>query len=124
MFPSVNPANNFLPKAFQVKDTHIGNLASLIFSPYSIYCTSGFNTVMALVEVFIKFQILTPCSVPAATHYNLGLKANPKMVDPASNSLEGAERSLMSQTYNFLSFPPVAMYLPLGEMETPLMLAS
>jgi len=46
------------------------------------------------------------------------------MVDPASKSLEGWERSLMSQMYNFLSFPPVAMYFPLGEMETPLMLAS
>jgi len=46
------------------------------------------------------------------------------MVDPASNSLEGVERSLESQMYNFLSFPPVAMYFPLGEMETPLMLDS
>lgn len=45
------------------------------------------------------------------------------MVDPASNSLEWMVRSLMSQMYNFLSFPPVAMYFPLGEMETPLMLA-
>lgn len=28
----------------------------------------------------------------------------------------------MSQMFNFLSFPPEAMYFPLGEMETPLML--
>jgi len=46
------------------------------------------------------------------------------MVDPASNSLEGVVKSLESQMYNFLSFPPVAMYFPLGEIETLLMLAS
>lgn len=46
------------------------------------------------------------------------------MVVPASNSLEAALKSLMSQINNFLSFPPVAMYLPLGEMETPLALDS
>lgn len=88
MFPSVNPANNFLPKEFQVKDTHIGNLLDLGFSP-STTGNSGFKVVKALSEVFIKFQILIPFSVPAATHYNLGLKANPKMEDPASNYLEG-----------------------------------
>jgi len=46
------------------------------------------------------------------------------MVAPASNSLEGVDKSLESHIYNFLSFPPVAMYFPLGEMATPLMLAS
>lgn len=80
--------------------------------------------VLALLEVFIKSQTLIPFSVPAATHYNLGLKAMEKMLDPALNSLEGAAKSLMSQMYNFLSFPPVAMYFPLGEIDTELMLAS
>jgi len=46
------------------------------------------------------------------------------MVEPASKSLEGWFKSLISQMNNFLSFPPVAMYFPLGEIETPLMLAS
>jgi len=45
-------------------------------------------------------------------------------VDPASNSLEAVLKSLMSQINNFLSFPPVAIYLPLGEIETPLALDS
>lgn len=80
--------------------------------------------VLALLEVFIKSQTLIPDSVPAATHYNLGLKAMEKMLDPALNSLEGAAKSLMSQMYNFLSFPPVAMYFPLGEIDTELMLDS
>lgn len=41
-----------------------------------------------------------------------------------SNCLEKVDNSVMSQMNNFLSFPPVAMYFPLGEMETELMLAS
>lgn len=44
-------------------------------------------------------------------------------MDPASYSVKDLERSLMSQMVNFLSFPPVAMNFPWGEMETPLMLA-
>jgi len=46
------------------------------------------------------------------------------MVEPASKSLDGCDKSLISQMYNFLSFPPVAMYLPFGEIETPLTLES
>ncbi len=73
---------------------------------------------MGLVLVLIKSQTLTVVSVPAATHYNLGLKEMTFIVCPASNSLPVCERSAMSQIYNFLSFPPVAIYLPLGEIET------
>lgn len=76
MFPSVNPAKSFLPKAFQVKETHMGNLESFFLSfPASYYSLSAYKEAMGLAEVDIKSQILTPCSVPAATHYNLGLKA-------------------------------------------------
>lgn len=77
MFPSVKPANNFLPKAFQVMETHIGILTAKAFSPSFLSTTgiTGIKVSMVLGEVDIKSQILTPCSVPAATHYNLGLKA-------------------------------------------------
>jgi hypothetical protein len=54
----------------------------------------------------------------------LGLNEIWKIVDPASKSLEGCDKSLISQIYNFLSLPPVAMYFPLGEIETPFMLES
>jgi len=46
MCPSVNPANNFLPKAFQVTETHMGNLAPL--------GASAAKVAIALEEVFIK----------------------------------------------------------------------
>jgi len=49
---------------------------------------SATKEAMGLVEVLIRFQTLTEFSVPAATHYNLGLKAITLMVEPASNSLE------------------------------------
>jgi len=77
MFPSVKPANNFLPKAFQVTDTHMGILAYTAFSPSLLSTTgnSGIKVSKVVLEVDIKSQILTPDSVPAATHYNLGLKA-------------------------------------------------
>jgi len=78
MFPSVKPANNFLPKAFQVTDIHIGNLAALATVYPSFFSTggkTGTKVSIALGEVDIKSQILTPDSVPAATHCNLGLKA-------------------------------------------------
>lgn len=77
MFPSVNPAKIFLPKAFQVTETHMGNLTYLIFlapSYYKLAGLSAYKKAMGLGEVDIKSQILTPYSVPAATHYNLGLK--------------------------------------------------
>jgi len=69
--PSVNPANNFLPKAFHVKEMHIGNLTALIFLLSSLFSTGGlsaYNKQSALVYVDIKSQILIPFSVPAATH--------------------------------------------------------
>lgn len=40
------------------------------------------------------------------------------MVLPASMTLMGSFKSAMSQMYNYLSFPPVAKYFPLGEMAT------
>lgn len=46
------------------------------------------------------------------------------MADPVLNSLAKVDKSWMSQMCNFLSFPPVAMYFPLGEMETELMFDS
>lgn len=70
MFPSVKPANNFLPKAFQVTETHMGILAALAtVYPYYLSTTgiSGIRVWIYLGEVDIKFQILTPASVPAAT---------------------------------------------------------
>jgi len=77
MFPSVKPANNFLPKAFQVTDTHMGNLAALATTPsfFSTGGNTGTKVSMGLGEVDIKFHIFTPCSVPAQTHWSLGLKA-------------------------------------------------
>lgn len=76
----MNPAKSFLPKEFQVKEVHMGNLAYLVaflVSP-SFFSTTGlltYKVANSLVEVDIKSQILTPYSVPAATHYNLGLNA-------------------------------------------------
>jgi len=80
--------------------------------------------VIGLVEVLIKSQIFTWLSVPTATHYILGLKAIWLIVEPASNSLELWVRSKISQMYNFLSLPPVAIYFPFGEIETELQFPS
>lgn len=73
MTPSVNPAKSFLPTEFQVKDIHIGNLAILavFLGSTSFFSTAGlltYNKANSLVVVDIKSQILTPYSVPAATH--------------------------------------------------------
>jgi len=125
--PSVNPEKSFLPKAFQVNEIHIGNFTALTFLSPSLFSVGGLSAckvAIGLVADDIKSQILTPYSVPAATHYNLGLNEIWKIVDPASKSLEGWDKSLISQIYNFLSLPPVAMYFPLGEIETPLILES
>jgi len=40
------------------------------------------------------------------------------MVDPASKVLKGYLRSATSHKFNFLSLPPVARYLPFGEIAT------
>jgi len=67
----VNPANNFFPKAFHVKEIHIGNLTTLTFLSPSLFSTGGlsaYKLIIGLVLVDIKSQILTPYSVPAATH--------------------------------------------------------
>lgn len=121
MFPSENPANNFLPKAFQANEVHWKDLA--IFFP-SFLGTSASKTAMGLLLTLIKSQTLTLFSVPTATHCIFGLKAIELMVEPASKDLDGWERSKMSQMRSFLSLPPVAMYFPFGEMETWLMFPS
>jgi hypothetical protein len=73
--PSLNPANNFLPKAFHVKDVHLG-VFPLSFPPsLSFFCTSGSSVAIGLAYVSIKSQILISLSVPAATHCNFGLIA-------------------------------------------------
>jgi hypothetical protein len=46
------------------------------------------------------------------------------MIDPASNYLNGSFKSLISQIFNYLSFPPVAKYFPLGLIATALILPS
>jgi len=55
----------------------MGILAYTAFSPSLLSTTgnSGIKVSKVVLEVDIKSQILTPDSVPAATHYNLGLKA-------------------------------------------------
>jgi len=71
MFPSVKPANNFLPKAFQVTETHMGNLRALATAYPSFLSTTGISGIkvsMDLGEVDMRSQILTPASVPVATH--------------------------------------------------------
>lgn len=65
----------------------------------------------------IKFHIFTEFSVPAIIHYNFGLNDKQFIVDPASNDLDGWFKSLISQIYSFLSLPPVAIYLPFGEID-------
>jgi len=72
----------------------------------------------------MRSHTLTQFSVPTATHCNFGLKAMVLMVEPASKALWESFKSMISQTYNFLSFPPVAKYFPFGEMEMLLTLAS
>lgn len=119
MFPSVNPANNFFPKAFQVKEIQAGAFYFLAFLFFS-----AVKTAMGLVEVVIKSQTLIPCSVPAATHYNLGLMAKALICPPALKSLETVDKSLTSQMYNFLSVPPEAIYLPLGAIDKQLLAPS
>jgi hypothetical protein len=81
--------------------------------------TLGRRVWTGLREREIRFQILIPDSVAAATHWSLGLKAIWLIWALASNSLEGADKSVTSQMLSFLSLPPVATYFPsLGEMET------
>jgi hypothetical protein len=67
---------------------------------------------------------LIPFSVPIATHEDLGLNAKLETTDPASNSATELEQSLKSQTLTFLSFPPVTIKLPFGEVVTALIFPS
>lgn len=72
----MKPAKIFLPKAFQVKEIHIGNFYLFkVPSLVSVTIYSAYKVAIGLTLADIKSQILTPYSVPAATHYNLGLKA-------------------------------------------------
>jgi len=52
------------------------------------------------------------------------LKAIALIVEPASNSLVAYFMSTISQIYNFLSLPPVAIYFPLAEIDKPLIFDS
>jgi hypothetical protein len=73
MFPSVNPAKSLVPKAFQAREVQIGNLVFLGFYSedcYSLGLVTGVGkrvwTGLWLREM--RFQILIPDSVAAATH--------------------------------------------------------
>lgn len=120
--PSVNPANNLFPKAFQAKEVHGTTL--LLYFLLSLFLISAVKSAIGFSLDDIKSQILIPFSVEALTHCNLGLKEIWLMVDPASNCLKGSLKSLISQMFNYLSFPPVAKYLPFGLIETELALPS
>jgi len=86
----------------------------------SLLTYSGFKSVNDLSPSLIKSQTLTPFSVAAETHYNLGLNPIELMVEPASKLLIGYLRSVTSHKLSFLSLPPVAKYFPFGEMATQL----
>jgi len=68
----VNPANNFLPVEFQQIEVLGANLTS--FFSDKAFGNSCFKSATAKLLSLIKSQTLTPFSVAAATHYNLGLK--------------------------------------------------
>jgi len=68
---SANPANNFLPVEFQQIDVHYEYLVSF-FSGFP--GNSCLKSDKVLSFSLIKSQTLTPFSVAAETHYNLGLK--------------------------------------------------
>lgn len=70
---SVNPANNFLPVEFQQIEVDGANLTSF-FSDYA-FGNSCLKSANGLSVSLIKSHTLTPFSVAADTHYNLGLKA-------------------------------------------------
>lgn len=67
---------------------------------------------------------MTPVSVPTAIQADLGLKAKAVTLDPASNSAWAFSQLLKSQTLTLLSFPPVTMKVPLGEVVKALMFPS
>jgi hypothetical protein len=68
----VNPANNFLPVEFQQIEVDGEYLVSF-FSELD-FGNSCLKSANALSFSLIKSQTLTPFSVAADTHYNLGLK--------------------------------------------------
>lgn len=69
---SVNPANNFLPVEFQQMDVLGAYLVS--FFSDKAFGNSCLKSANGLSSSLIKSQTLTPFSVAADTHYNLGLK--------------------------------------------------
>lgn len=72
IFESENPANNFLPVEFQQIEVDYANLTS--FFSDAAFGNSCLKSANALSFSDIKSQTLTPFSVAALTHYNLGLK--------------------------------------------------
>lgn len=90
----------------------------LAFPTYSFLLGSQVKSAIGFSLSLPRSQTLIPFSVAAETHCNLGLNWIWLMVDPASMVLMGSLRSVTSQTFNYLSLPPVARYLELGEMAT------
>jgi len=66
--PSLNPANNFFPKAF-----HVNEVQKAGFYLVSFPFFSRVKVAIGFVVTDIKSQTLIPVSVAAATHYNFGL---------------------------------------------------
>lgn len=67
MSPSVYPANNLFPKAFQQREVQTGNLGYFLESS-DFLTTGGFKVCSGSALTEIRFQILIPFSVAAAIH--------------------------------------------------------
>jgi len=73
MNPSLNPAKSFFPRGFQVRAVHTAGLDFLVLEVVSFLMGSTDKVVKGFSESLPKSQTLTPESVAALTHCNLGL---------------------------------------------------
>jgi len=99
----------------------------LVDLPFPVTSTtfSSFSRASLFLTSSLIAHTLISFSVAAAINGRRGWNAIELIVDPASYSYLGFLKSVISQTYNFLSFPPVAIKLPYnGETATALILFS
>jgi len=74
MLPSLNPPKSFLPKGFQTKAVQVAGLDFLDLTAVASFLNGSTDkSTIGFSESLAKSQTLTPDSVAAETHCNLGL---------------------------------------------------
>lgn len=139
MVPSVNPPYSFSPLLLKANEVHPYFLLpwpetkQLWMIRYSQQCDQGgiwgaypfHHHSSTRFGSHSQWQQLSKEGVGGMQSNDTIRMLTELMVEPASNSCLGFWRSDTSQTYSFLSLPPVAIKLPYrGEISTALMLFS